>query len=421
MSRSGPENNASPIESGEVLVSAENVGKVFCRDLKKSLAYGVWDALREFFPQTETRALDFQNHRPLRSGEFWANRGISFELSRGECLGLIGKNGAGKTTLLKMLNGLIKPDSGMIEIRGRIGAIIALGAGFNPILTGRENIYVYGGLLGLSKDEIDGKIDDIIDFAEIRDFIDSPIQSYSSGMQVRLGFSVATAVEPDVLLLDEVLAVGDIAFRTKCLRRIGEISKNSAIIFVSHDQSQVARICDRVLLLDHGTPVFHGPTAQGLELHNESQQPSPEGVPKMEAHPFLTSFRIESIGADDSVVSGNSLRIVFEIESSDRLDVGSGMIHFMDERGICAANADLSRHLTHLPPGNTRLTVDLERLDLTGGSYSLNVSMFSPNKRSLVLYAIGCGNFRVHGETFMWSNYRIPVQGVSLLESSLSS
>ena len=144
----------------------------------------------------------------LRPGEFWAVKDVSFKLRRGECLGLIGHNGAGKTTLLKMLNGLIKPDAESITMRGRVGALIALGAGFNPILTGRENIYINGSVLGLTKKEIDAKIDEIIDFAEIREFIDMPVQSYSSGMAGRLGFAVATALDPDVLIVDEVLAVG---------------------------------------------------------------------------------------------------------------------------------------------------------------------------------------------------------------------
>ena len=144
----------------------------------------------------------------LRDGEFFAVKDVSFELRRGDCLGLLGHNGAGKTTLLKMLNGLIKPDAGSIMMRGRVGALIALGAGFNPILTGRENIYINGSVLGLTKKEIDAKIDEIIDFAEIREFIDMPVQSYSSGMAGRLGFAVATALDPDVLIVDEVLAVG---------------------------------------------------------------------------------------------------------------------------------------------------------------------------------------------------------------------
>ena len=181
----------------------------------------------------------------LRPGEFWAVSDVSFELKRGECLGLIGDNGAGKTTLLKMLNGLIKPDQGRIEMRGRVGALIALGAGFNPILTGRENIYVNGSVLGLTKKEIDAKFDEIVDFSGMEEFIDTPVQSYSSGMQVRLGFAVATAIEPNILLIDEVLAVGDMAFRIKCYNRIGRLQKNAATILVTHDMSYLSTVCNR--------------------------------------------------------------------------------------------------------------------------------------------------------------------------------
>ena len=161
--------------SNEVLIKVDGVSKKFCRSLKKSLWYGLKDIASE---AAGRRSGDDR----LRPEEFLAVNDVSFEVKRGECLGLIGRNGAGKTTLLKMLNGLIKPDKGRIEMRGRVGALIALGAGFNPILTGRENIYVNGSVLGLTKREIDHKIDKIIDFSEIRDFIDVPVQSYSSGM-----------------------------------------------------------------------------------------------------------------------------------------------------------------------------------------------------------------------------------------------
>ncbi|BDS07624.1 hypothetical protein NT6N_26640 [Oceaniferula spumae] len=234
----------------EVLVSVENVGKVFCRNFKKSLLYGLKDSVNDLFGW---RKDDDITQRSLREGEFWANKGINFQLRRGECLGLIGRNGAGKTTLLKMLNGLVKPDSGKITLNGRVGAMIALGAGFNPVLTGKENIYVNGSVLGLSKESIDAKIDEIIDFAEIHDFIDSPVQNYSSGMQVRLGFAVAVIlIKPDILFLDEVLAVGDRTFRVKCLRAIKNMSKNAGTIFVSHDMYQISSICNRVLLLKDG-------------------------------------------------------------------------------------------------------------------------------------------------------------------------
>jgi lipopolysaccharide transport system ATP-binding protein len=202
---------------------------------------------------TRTNIRTDQQAEGLRPGEFWAVNNVSFELERGECLGLIGGNGAGKTTLLKMLNGLIKPDHGRIEMRGRVGALIALGAGFNPILTGRENIFVNGAVLGLTKRQIEEKIDRIIDFADIREFIDSPVQIYSSGMQVRLGFAVATAVEPAVLLLDEVLAVGDISFQARCFNVLSDFRKaGTAFILVSHNMHQISRHCDKVLYLRGG-------------------------------------------------------------------------------------------------------------------------------------------------------------------------
>ncbi len=207
--------------SGDVLVRVEGVSKKFCRDLKRSLWYGLKDTAADLLGRNGASS--------LRLDEFWAVDGVSFELRRGDCLGLIGRNGAGKTTLLKMLNGLMKPDKGRIEIRGRVGALISLGAGFNPILTGRENIYVNGSVLGLPTREIDAKLDEIVDFAEIGEFIDSPVQSYSAGMQVRLGFAVATALRPDVLLLDEVLAVGDAAFRAKCYDRLARHPRRGGV------------------------------------------------------------------------------------------------------------------------------------------------------------------------------------------------
>ena len=210
----------------EVLVKVEALSKKFCKDLKTSLLYGVKDLIYGMSGN--------KNERKLRDKEFWAVKDISFELRRGECLGLIGHNGAGKSTLLKILNGLINPDAGKVTIRGRVGALIELGAGFNPILSGRENIYNNGAILGFSKKEIDAKVEEIIDFAEIREFIDMPVQNYSSGMKVRLGFAVAAQMEPDVLIIDEVLAVGDLGFVLKCFKQIDTILPKTAIVFVSH-------------------------------------------------------------------------------------------------------------------------------------------------------------------------------------------
>lgn len=229
----------------ELLITAERVSKKFCRSLKRSLFYGIHDMGCEMLGLKTTRS-------KLRKNEFWAVKDICFELRRGECLGLIGANGAGKSTLLKMLTGLIFPDEGKITVRGKVGALIELGAGFNPILSGRENIYVNGSILGFTKKQIDYKLDKIVEFAELSDFIDMPVQNYSSGMKVRLGFAVAAQMEPDVLFIDEVLAVGDIGFSIKCLNEISRMLKHSAVIFVSHSMPLVARVCTEVMLLDHG-------------------------------------------------------------------------------------------------------------------------------------------------------------------------
>lgn len=246
--------------AGEVLVKVENLSKKFCKDLKTSLWYGAKDLFSGFKDQ--------EDQTTLRPKEFWAVKDISFELKRGECLGLIGHNGAGKSTLLKILNGLINPDAGSVTMRGRVGALIELGAGFNPILTGRENIYNNGAVLGFSRKEIDAKIEQIIDFSEIREFIDMPVQNYSSGMKVRLGFAVAAQMEPDVLIIDEVLAVGDVGFRLKCFKTMDKILPNTAIIFVSHNMSMVSRICSHILLMTKGEEQYCGKDiSKGIDLY----------------------------------------------------------------------------------------------------------------------------------------------------------
>ncbi|MBF8150971.1 ABC transporter ATP-binding protein [Winogradskyella sp. F6397] len=238
------------VADGAVLVKVEGLSKKFCKDLKTSLWYGLKDLVSGVSGSTEDRL--------LRPKEFWAVKDISFELRRGECLGLIGHNGAGKSTLLKILNGLINPDAGKVTMKGRIGALIELGAGFNPILSGRENIYNNGAILGFSRKEIDSKLEAIIAFAELEDFIDMPVQHYSSGMKVRLGFAVAAQMEPDVLIIDEVLAVGDLGFILKCFKTIDTILPHTAVIFVSHSMPMISRICSQIVLMDRGESKFQG-------------------------------------------------------------------------------------------------------------------------------------------------------------------
>lgn len=198
-----------------------------------------------------------------RAEDFWAVRDVSFEVKRGEALGIIGHNGAGKSTILKLLSNITAPTSGEITINGRLSALIEVGSGFHPELTGRENIYLNGSILGMRRREIAEKFDSIVDFAGVRQFIDTPVKRYSSGMYVRLGFSIAAHLDPDILLLDEVLAVGDAAFQARCIRRISELkAAGTTIVFISHDLGAVERLCDRVLLMRRGEIAASGDTRE---------------------------------------------------------------------------------------------------------------------------------------------------------------
>lgn len=279
----------------EVLVKVEGVSKKFCKNLKTSLWYGFKDL---FSSLTNNKVSS-----TLRPQEFWALKDTSFELRRGECLGLIGHNGAGKSTLLKILNGLINPDQGTVTITGRVGAIIELGAGFNPILTGRENIYNNGAILGFSKKEINDKIDEIIDFAEVREFIDMPVQNYSSGMKVRLGFSIAAQMEPDVLLIDEVLTVGDAGFKAKSFNKLSQLIQKCAVIFVSHSMPAVSRICNRILFLKNGVKGYEGASVhQAINLYYETFKGEEANIEYMEGAEIASFLLNHTISSMDQLV-----------------------------------------------------------------------------------------------------------------------
>jgi len=206
-----------------------------------------------------------------RTEEFWALRDVSFEIVAGETFGIIGPNGAGKSTVLKLMARILEPTSGEVTVRGRISPLLELGAGFHPELTGRENVYLNAALFGVSQAEAQERYDQIVEFSELRDFIDAPLKHYSSGMYMRLGFAVAANIIPDVLLVDEVLAVGDEAFQKKCLSKIEEFRREGrTIVFVSHDLPTVLKLCDRALWLDHGRTRAMGPTADVVERYLES-------------------------------------------------------------------------------------------------------------------------------------------------------
>jgi lipopolysaccharide transport system ATP-binding protein len=230
----------------KTVIRVDNLSKRYSRSLKHGIWYGLKDVGKELVGLG-------QDADDLRPTEFWALRNVSFTISSGESVGLIGHNGAGKTTLLKLINGLIKPTHGKVAVDGSVRALIALGTGFNPVLTGRENVRVASAVLGYSEKEANQRFDEIVEFSEVGEFIDAPVQSYSSGMLARLGFAVAVHTRPDILLVDEVLAVGDLNFAIKCYRKIAEFrSEGGSIVLVSHNPYAIRTNCERVVWIEHG-------------------------------------------------------------------------------------------------------------------------------------------------------------------------
>jgi ABC-type polysaccharide/polyol phosphate transport system ATPase subunit len=365
------------------LVTVDHVSKKFCRNLRRSLWYGFKDIGTELMGRQ-------RGHSQLRKGEFWCLSDVSLEVERGDTIGLIGPNGAGKTTLLRMLNGLIKPDAGRIEIRGRMQALIALGAGFSPILTGRENIYVNGSVLGITTAEIKRLFDGIVEFSGIEDFIDAPVQTYSSGMAVRLGFAIAAHLNPDILLVDEVLAVGDEGFQRKCLTKIGEL-KNSgtAIILVSHNMHTIATFADDVVLMDGGRHNRFDDVAEGIR-----------------------EYRALFVGEQDAdiqeVCTGNDDIRFFDVEISNReLRPGDSFsIAMRYESGLhyAGAEADLAiysgaesglyfqasnkahqKDLT-LEKGSHELRIEIKDIPLADALGTVVIAIWSKNRNELLFW-----------------------------------
>jgi lipopolysaccharide transport system ATP-binding protein len=295
----------------DTLIKVEGLHKKFCQSLKRSMFYGTIDATKSML------GLPIKN-ADLRKKEFWALQDINFELKQGEKVGVLGANGSGKSTLLRLLNGVFPPDVGKITLNGRIGALIAVGAGFHPHMTGRENIYLNGTILGMTRKEIEKKFNEIVDFAEIGDFIDSPVATYSSGMTVRLGFSIAVHGKVEIMLVDEILAVGDLAFQLKCQKKLSEFRQNGGtFIIVSHSMQVIRNTCDRVLWIDKGKILNDGNV---LKICNDYEnyflsinKPKSSSKVSLNYDP-LTKLVVKIADVNnnicDSILCGDSLKII---------------------------------------------------------------------------------------------------------------
>lgn len=402
------------MEGNEVLVKVEGLSKKFCKDLKMSLWYGVKDLFSNLRGNKEDRH--------LREQEFWAVKDINFELRRGECLGLIGHNGAGKSTLLKILNGLIKPDEGKVIVRGRVGALIELGAGFNPILTGKENIFNNGAVLGFTKKEIKDKLEEIIDFAEIREFIDMPVQNYSSGMKVRLGFAVAAQMEPDVLIIDEVLAVGDLGFMLKCFKKIDELLPKTAIVFVSHSMPQVSRLCNQVILLDRGNANFQGKEVpRAIDLYysrfsnNETKTISDDGSLQLKKAELLDVVDKKS-DLYQILWKGNlKLHLIFKVEKNIQIPRFSIEIFDKEQRPVALLEENSSDADIKVVKNTINLIIEHRELQLSKGIYSINLHVSLGRLGGPLLRINNILQFQVLHENDIWHPFLLSSNYITTL------
>jgi lipopolysaccharide transport system ATP-binding protein len=415
------------------VIQAEGLYKKFCRNLKRSMYYGTIDIMRSMLGVP-------YNTGKLRKTEFWALEDINFSLSKGESLGIIGLNGSGKSTLLRMITGIYPPDSGRIYIKGKIGSLIAVGAGFHPHMTGRENIYLNGAILGMTRKEIDERFDDIVNFADLAEFMDAPVSTYSSGMYVRLGFTIAIHSDPDIMLIDEVLSVGDLSFQNKCLRKIYDMKRNKkSIIFVSHSMDTVRLVCDKIILLDHGKMVFNGNTDDAIMLYNsrvrdvklekfiEEKEKNKEFNERADFIEFLGTGIIDKHNnITKKIQYGDNFKVYMDFKAVGDIEYPAVAIGIKDERAFNIVYAyNLNYKEIKIPPfqkgKSYRIIVEFENPNIKPGVYGFNSVIINEKTEELYLHILSKNSdgFRIedNNEFFIVDGNMYPMNAVIELKS----
>lgn len=318
--------------------------------------------------------------------EFWALRGISFELQRGEVLGVIGRNGAGKSTLLKVLSRITDPTEGRASLRGRVASLLEVGTGFHPELTGRENIFLNGAILGMSRQEIRAKFDEIVAFSEVEQFLDTPVKRYSSGMYVRLAFAVAAHLEPEILIVDEVLAVGDIAFQKKCLGKMQDVARGDqrTVLFVSHDMNRIQSLCDRALYLRQGRVVVDGATPDVVREYLADMRQSGDArssleLSKMKPAKSKGQQRVfQSLRLEGEALGAQEVKVGAAVNLDLELDVPKGTdikIQLRNEEGAAVVNfhSEIQSGLRLEQTGPVKLRCHVPALSIWPGDYTIDL------------------------------------------------
>lgn len=398
--------NMSPV------IKVENVSKSYVISHNQSARYKtVRDEITHGMAKIYS-SLKNPLQRSTTTETFWALQDISFSIEAGECIGVIGRNGAGKSTLLKTLSRITKPTSGKITLVGKLGSLLEVGTGFHPELTGRENIYLNGAILGMSSNEIKRKFDEIVEFSEIERFLDTPVKRYSSGMYVRLAFSVAAHLEPELLILDEVLAVGDQKFQQKCFDQIRKLGRNSgrAVILVSHNMAAISRICNRSLLLENGKLIADGPTQEVIEKYATRSGSNEIGCKvwldswdNREGKRDTAQITWVQILAQDSdytmIYVGSNVLIRFAVNFSKELK-GHEItlaVQLSTVSGYQIANmlATDSNYIPSIVKGECTFEVALEDIRLYPGEYLISLWVGNASSEPFD-YVLECGKFEVH-------------------------
>ncbi|MBA4385690.1 MAG: ABC transporter ATP-binding protein, partial [Anaerolinea sp.] len=365
-----------------VAIRVENLGKRY----RIGGAQTSYKTLRESLISAASAPVRWLKGQRHEKNTFWALQDVSFEIKQGEAVGIIGRNGAGKSTLLKILSRITKPTTGRVELFGRVGSLLEVGTGFHPELTGRENIYLNGAILGMSRQEIMRKFDEIVAFAEVEKFLDTPVKYYSSGMYVRLAFAVAAHLEPEILLVDEVLAVGDAAFQKKCLGKMGEVAQEGrTVLFVSHNMAAVLNLCDRAVLLDSGKIVATGATDNIVRHYLEGLRVNaPQDLASHKERQGRGRVRFIRVCFEDGEgnpieqgISGQPLVIALEYQAKDDRPLQNCRISAAVYDSLGQVLFNCSSELTNsvpitLPPGGSIRCV-IPRLPLSQGQYLVSL------------------------------------------------
>jgi len=395
------------------IISAENIGKRYRLQHQAKQPYST---LRDTLTVQAKRlfggssAAD-DSHADSQE-EFWALKDVTFEIQRGEVVGIIGRNGAGKSTLLKVLSRIVEPTTGRITLRGRVASLLEVGTGFHPELTGRENIFLNGAILGMSKSEIRGRFDEIVAFAEVERFLDTPVKHYSSGMYVRLAFAVAAHLEPEILIVDEVLAVGDSQFQKKCLGRMQDVAgQGRTVLFVSHNMSTISALTHRVLLLRQGMIQFSGSTEDGIRQYLDLGA-AERGVyrsTKISSGPHVSQITIHTEAGGSVHVSGAMMEITFEIKHESPIRQGCFTFKIVNQSQQpvihCRLFAtDESWETLFRKAGTTVLKCRIPRLSLNVGAHTLNTYLSEPPGGTMFETLEGICPFDVEvlEETSLW-------------------